>query len=315
VKASRACFVLILLTLCACGWGPPEPSSPTQLATAEPEQEFIPAVASPTVALTDDLTPTPSLSGSFGEQEVEMSATQEESRLTITILYDNNPYDTRLRTAWGFSALVEVQGGVYLFDTGGDSPTLLENMRVLEIDLTPIQAVILSHVHSDHVGGLEGLLREGIQPVVYVPPSFPTSFKRSISQQTAVVEVGMGQPIGEAVYTTGELGSSIREQALVVTIPQGLVIITGCAHPGVVSIVERAIALFNKPVYLVLGGFHLGDKSETQLESILSAFRRLGVEQVAPCHCTGERAIQMFKDEYGDDFIEAGAGRVIVVGP
>ncbi|MEJ2013618.1 MAG: hypothetical protein P8X64_15525, partial [Anaerolineales bacterium] len=63
-----------------------------------------------------------------------MSATQEESRLTITILYDNNPYDTRLRTAWGFSALVEVQGGVYLFDTGGDSPTLLENMRVLEID-------------------------------------------------------------------------------------------------------------------------------------------------------------------------------------
>ena len=128
-----------------------------------------------------------------------MSATPEESRLTITILYDNNPYDTRLRTAWGFSALVEVQAGVYLFDTGGDSPTLLENMRVLEIDPAPIQAVILSHVHSDHVGGLEGLLREGIQPVVYVPPSFPESFKRSISQQTAVVEVGMGQPAAQRI--------------------------------------------------------------------------------------------------------------------
>jgi 7,8-dihydropterin-6-yl-methyl-4-(beta-D-ribofuranosyl)aminobenzene 5'-phosphate synthase len=244
-----------------------------------------------------------------------MNAAQKADALTLTILYDNNPYDARLRTAWGFSALVEVQGGVYLFDAGGDFPTLLENMRVLEIDPATIQAVILSHVHADHVGGLEGLLQEGIQPVVYLPPSFPAGFKRGVSQRTAVVEVGMGQTIGEAVFTTGELGASIREQALVVKSPQGLVIITGCAHPGVVSIVERAVALFDEPVYLVLGGFHLGDKSETQLESILSAFRRLGVEQVAPCHCTGERAIQMFRDEYGEEFIEAGAGRVIVVGP
>jgi 7,8-dihydropterin-6-yl-methyl-4-(beta-D-ribofuranosyl)aminobenzene 5'-phosphate synthase len=315
VKPSRACFALALIALCACGRTSPQPSRPAQLTAMEPEPGTIPSVPASTAGFTDEFSPTPSLSGPPGEPEVEMNAAQKADALTLTILYDNNPYDARLRTAWGFSALVEVQGGVYLFDAGGDFPTLLENMRVLEIDPATIQAVILSHVHADHVGGLEGLLQEGIQPVVYLPPSFPAGFKRGVSQRTAVVEVGMGQTIGEAVFTTGELGASIREQALVVKSPQGLVIITGCAHPGVVSIVERAVALFDEPVYLVLGGFHLGDKSETQLESILSAFRRLGVEQVAPCHCTGERAIQMFRDEYGEEFIEAGAGRVIVVGP
>jgi 7,8-dihydropterin-6-yl-methyl-4-(beta-D-ribofuranosyl)aminobenzene 5'-phosphate synthase len=78
-------------------------------------------------------------------------------RLTITIVYDNNEYDERLKTAWGFSCLVERGELSLLFDTGGDAPTLLSNMEVLELDPRDIDTVVLSHIHSDHVGGLGGI--------------------------------------------------------------------------------------------------------------------------------------------------------------
>ena len=71
--------------------------------------------------------------------------------------------------------------------------------------------------------------------------------------------------------------------------------------------------LFDEPVHLVIGGFHLRQKGIMELESILAEFHRLGVERVAPYPCTGYRAIEKFQKEYKKDFIEAGVGRVIVV--
>ena len=231
--------------------------------------------------------------------------------LTITIVYDNTPFDQRLKTAWGFSALVEYHERTLLFDTGGNGPTLLENMRILEIDPGKIESVVLSHAHSDHTGGLNALLKDGTQPAVFMPPSFPASFKRQVSDLTEVTEVVPGQSISSDIFTTGEMGRDIHEQALVIKTERGLVIITGCAHPGIVKIVERARALFDEPVYLVMGGFHLDGKSRAEIEAILRDFRRLGVERVAPSHCTGEQAIAMFAAEYGENFLKVGVGSVI----
>ena len=238
-----------------------------------------------------------------------------DARLTITVVYDNNSYDSRLRTAWGFSAFVEYHDHTLLFDTGGDGPTLLANMAALGIAPAQIESVVLSHIHGDHVGGLSGLLAAGARPTVYLPPSFPASFKREVAETTTVVEVAPGQRIAEGLFTTGEMGSGILEQALVIETARGLVVITGCAHPGVVQIVARAKELFGDQVYLVLGGFHLGGKRDAEIAAIVADFRRLGVEKVAPCHCTGDRAIAMFAAEYGDDFVQAGVGRVLVVVP
>jgi len=109
------------------------------------------------------------------------------------------------------------------------------------------------------------------------------------------------------------MGRSIPEQALVIRTGQGLVIITGCAHPGIVAIVEQAQEMFAEPIHLVLGGFHLGSKNIAEIDAIRRDFRRLGVAQVAPCHCTGERAISMFAAEYGDNFIQTGVGKLIVL--
>jgi 7,8-dihydropterin-6-yl-methyl-4-(beta-D-ribofuranosyl)aminobenzene 5'-phosphate synthase len=258
---------------------------------------------------------TPPIKSSAGATEIvekalETPITATES-LTITIIYDNNAYDERLKSAWGFSALVAYRDHTLLFDTGGDGPTLMENMRILGIDPTQIESVVLSHAHGDHTGGLSALMEYGARPIVYLPPSFSTTFKNQVVLITEMIEVTPGLSIAQGMFTTGEMGQSIPEQALIIQTDQGLVVITGCAHPGIVEIVEQARVMFAEPVRLVLGGFHLGSKSKAEIGAILRDFRRLGVEQVAPCHCTGERAIAMFAAEYGEDFIQAGVGRVL----
>jgi len=231
----------------------------------------------------------------------------------IAIVYDNNPYDSRLRTAWGFSCLIEYRGQTVLFDTGGDTVTLLSNMSILGLDPKAIEMVVLSHIHGDHTGGLGGILAAGARPVVYVPRSFPARFKEEVRGITDLREVTGPEEIHEGIYTTGEMGSGIREQALALRTKQGLVVITGCAHPGVERMVRRAKEIAGGNVYLVLGGFHLGAASEKRIKRIVSDFRQMDVRKVAPCHCTGGRAMKIFADEFGEDFIRIGAGSILYV--
>ena len=89
--------------------------------------------------------------------------------LKLTILYDNTAVDTRLKSDWGFAALVEYGGHTLLFDTGADGSMLLDNMRQLDVDPKSIEAVIFSHEHGDHTGGLQALLETGVRPTVYAP--------------------------------------------------------------------------------------------------------------------------------------------------
>jgi 7,8-dihydropterin-6-yl-methyl-4-(beta-D-ribofuranosyl)aminobenzene 5'-phosphate synthase len=233
--------------------------------------------------------------------------------LMITVVYDNMIFDPQLKTSWGFSALVEYQGHTLLFDTGGDGPTLAENMRALGIDADRIERIVLSHIHADHTGGLIDLLDHGFRPTIYLPSSFPAAFITQVSSTTKVVKVMPGQEIDEDIFTTGQMGRDIPEQALVIKTEQGIVIITGCAHPGIIEVVKQARERFKEPVRLVLGGFHLKKKSQKEVNAIVRDFRRLEVQQVAPSHCTGEQAIAMFAVEYGEDLIQAGVGRKIIL--
>jgi 7,8-dihydropterin-6-yl-methyl-4-(beta-D-ribofuranosyl)aminobenzene 5'-phosphate synthase len=235
--------------------------------------------------------------------------------ITLTILYDNHPGDPQLASAWGFSALIDYGDHSVLFDSGGDGQILLANMRVLGIDPQKIESVVLSHAHDDHTGGMIPLLSTGIKPVVFLLPSFPSSFKRQVEQFTQVIEVLPGQSIAEGIWTTGEIRGEVAEQALVIQTKSGLVVITGCAHPGIISILENVHQMSDEPIRLVLGGFHLGDKSEAEIDRIVSDFRRLSVRQVAPCHCTGETAIVRFADEYGSDHYPLVVGSMVHMEP
>ncbi len=238
-------------------------------------------------------------------------AADESMSPELVIVYDNNPFDDRLRTAWGFSCLIRLATKTILFDTGADSPTLLHNMRQLEIDPGEVDIVVLSHIHGDHVGGLSGFLEQNHAVTVCLPQSFSDSFKDEVKSLGAKVEeVFEARELFSGVYTTGELGNGIKEQALIVTTSKGMVIITGCAHPGVVNIIQVAKDIVPADtVYLVMGGFHLGGASSAQIESIIQEFSRLSVENVAPCHCSGVETRRLFEESYGVGYVESGVGK------
>jgi len=250
----------------------------------------------------------------INEGVISMVDNETSSNVMITIVYDNNEFDKNLKTAWGFSCLVELEDKKILFDTGGDSPTLLNNMEKLKMDLKEIDILVLSHIHGDHTGGLTGVLEKNPDVTVYIPKSFPSSFKNEIKSYGAkFVDVDNPIKIFDGIYTTGELGTWIKEQSLIIKTDKGLVVITGCAHPGIMNIVRKAKEVTKEDLYLVIGGFHLGGASDADLMQIVNVFRELNVKKVGPCHCSGDRCRELFEEEYKDDFIEVGVGREIKV--
>ena len=234
--------------------------------------------------------------------------------MCITVVYDNNPYKDGLATAWGFSCLITGIEETILFDTGGDGLIPLNNMGKLTIDPDNIDLVVLSHIHGDHTGGLDSFLKKNPNVTVYLPKSFPTKFKQSVKGYGAkTIEVEEPLEICENVYSTGQLGILIKEQSLIVRTNKGLIVITGCAHPGIVKIVTAAKNLLKDDILLVVGGFHLEWATKGKLEKIISAFKKLGVRYAGPCHCSGEKARSLFEKHFAKNYINIGAGRVITM--
>jgi 7,8-dihydropterin-6-yl-methyl-4-(beta-D-ribofuranosyl)aminobenzene 5'-phosphate synthase len=234
--------------------------------------------------------------------------------VTITVTYNNVPFNEELTTAWGISVFIEGLEKSMLFDTGGDGAVLLANMGKLGINPYDIEIVVLSHIHGDHVGGLDALLEKNNNVSVCIPSSFPDDFKNKVNNSTGrLIIVEEPYKICENVWTTGELGASIKEQSLVIRTPKGLIIVNGCSHPGIDNIVNFVKNHFEENIYLVLGGFHLISYSEIEVKEIIKKLKTLKVKKIAPSHCTGGKAIELFEEAWGENFIELGCGARIKV--
>ncbi len=238
----------------------------------------------------------------------------EYTPLRLHVVFNNVPHKTGLETGWGFSCLVEGLDKIVLFDTGGNGDILLSNMKHLGLDVNTVDAVVLSHIHGDHTGGLHVFLEKNPNVTVYMPESFPASFQQEVKRLGVTTETVSGpRRLMDKVYSTGEMGWAIKEQALIVDTPLGLIVITGCAHPNVADMAEQAKTYLGKNIYLVMGGFHLSGSSHAEIRTIIGRLKALGVKKIAPSHCTGENAIRMFRDAWAEDFIEGGLGAVIEV--
>jgi len=237
-----------------------------------------------------------------------------EETINITILYDNYKVKEDLKTDWGFACFIEGTEKTILFDTGAKGDVLLHNVDKLKVDLKSVDLILLSHFHEDHTGGIWTFLKENSDVSVYIPASFPKDFAEKIQKKKAqVVTVKEPSEICPDVHLTGEIGNQIIEQSLILNTSKGLVLLTGCAHPGIVDTIKRAKEILNTNVYLVLGGFHLLQHSAGQLAEIIGQFKDLGVQKVGATHCTGDGAIKIFKEAYGNNFIQMGAGKVLKI--
>jgi 7,8-dihydropterin-6-yl-methyl-4-(beta-D-ribofuranosyl)aminobenzene 5'-phosphate synthase len=233
--------------------------------------------------------------------------------VNIKILFDNNTAEKDILSGWGFSCLVDNN---VLFDTGEDGESLLHNMRAMEISVSQLEDVVISHDHWDHTGGLEEILakKEGIK--VYGCPGFSEEFKEKVKDlRGQLIELKGFVEIRKDMFATGAMqgthkGQNIKEQALTVKTPKGITIVTGCAHPGIVKITEEVKERFpGEKLYCVVGGFHLKDKMEEDIVKVVARLQELGVKKIGPAHCAGEKAAAIFKKSFGENFIEIAAGK------
>ncbi|MEF8845705.1 MAG: MBL fold metallo-hydrolase [Bacteroidales bacterium] len=232
-----------------------------------------------------------------------------EQEITLISVYDNYQANPEMQTAWGFGSIIQTPDENILFDTGGNVDILLSNMKKMDIAPELIDKVFISHIHGDHLGGLEGFLDKNKDVTVFIPASFPNSVSNMITNKGALVkELSDPGKITDFAWSTGELSGPPTEHGLMIHSKKGLIVMTGCAHPGIVKIVRRAKELTGKEsVYLVVGGFHRPPRSTVK------EFRELGVEKVAPTHCTGDKVRNAFAEEYREDFVEYGVGKILEI--
>jgi len=229
--------------------------------------------------------------------------------MILTVLYDNTSSRAELSPDWGFACHVGGLEKAILFDTGARGDVLLQNMRRLGVEPGEIDLVVLSHDHWDHTGGLADFLERNSNVEVFLPAAFPQELKDAVSRAGArVTETNGPVRLCEGAGTSGVIAQPVVEQALCLETADGLVVVTGCAHPGVVELAEAAKRAWGGELDAVLGGFHLASASEQGLSRVIASLKALGVRRVGPCHCSGERAMAMMREAFGEGYVHLAVG-------
>ncbi len=257
---------------------------------------------------------------------------------------------------WGFAALVEVDGHRILFDTGAHSDVVLKNSRSLDVDLSTVPEVILSHSHWDHVGGFmtlrESVLaktpgalgRTHVGEGIFYPrvSAFPNVEDNQMIrlkadyEKTGGVFVVHEKPVqlypgvwltgpvprkypehnwsgsGKVTTPAGVVEDNLPEDmSLVFDTAQGLVVLTGCGHAGVINIIDYARS-FIRPahVHALIGGIHLFSAKEETLKWTAGMLKTFGVDNIIGAHCTGIETVYRFRQDLGLDRAHAVVGAV-----
>jgi 7,8-dihydropterin-6-yl-methyl-4-(beta-D-ribofuranosyl)aminobenzene 5'-phosphate synthase len=267
----------------------------------------------------------------------------------ITNVYDAfGPPSSTLVKDWGYAALVEYAGRRILFDTGNHADIFESNIKALQVDLTRLDAVVISHRHGDHTSGLTYLLKVNPGVTIYVPqegayfkgplprdflerqPGLPRSLQYFEGREprqwnsgspwenanfkvvSGMVDIFPGFHV-LSVQSDKPGTREMNELSLAIRTPQGLAVVVGCSHPGVEKILEQA-AKIDPKIYVVTGGFHLVRTPEAEVRRVAGVLQNaLKVERVAPAHCTSELGFSVFRKLFGARFDEAGLGASITL--
>jgi len=253
---------------------------------------------------------------------------------------------------WGLSILVETETAKVLLDTGL-STSAVHNADLMGIDFSTIDAIVLSHAHGDHTGGLRDVLRrmrKQVQviahPDIWIPKYVvygEISRYAGISYMKEDLE-SLGASfnltkkpfkISDDIMTTGEIEMTTGYEtiddrlclkkgnkmipdpladdlALIVKTGEGLVLITGCAHRGIINTVRHVQKLTQgEYIHTIIGGTHLMVASPERIEKTASELKELGLQRLGVSHCTGFNASAALAKEFSDIFFLNNAGTQI----
>jgi len=234
-------------------------------------------------------------------------------KVLIKTIVDNEVYDNRFLSTWGLSLYIEVRGKstyTLLFDVDSSFRIWKYNAKLLDIEPSFINAIVVSHWHGDHAGPLREVLKFiGKIVPVYVPVEPYMKRYRMIRNMIVCSEPCN---IYDNILTTGTMGVHIREQALIINRSSDLLIVVGCSHPGITNIVKWAQDLTGVDrVKLVIGGLHISSWNEGLY--IAKKLKELGVEYISPMHCTGLNAKLAIREVYGENYIPNGSGKTLLI--
>jgi 7,8-dihydropterin-6-yl-methyl-4-(beta-D-ribofuranosyl)aminobenzene 5'-phosphate synthase len=228
-----------------------------------------------------------------------------------------------------------------LLDTGASSEVMLHNADALDLDLCHLDLICLSHGHYDHTGGLMGILQRVngrvcilAHPGIFTPklkarPALKfigLPFSRTELETAGAIMLEARGPavVAPGVMTTGEVprlesfekvegfwtvkdgqycqDSIPDDQAMAINLPgKGLVVITGCAHAGIINTLKHAQKITGvEELYAVIGGFHLMGADDKRIDSTAEALQRLDPAILRPGHCTGQKAVCRLQRALGD---------------
>jgi len=206
------------------------------------------------------------------------------------ILYDTStPVNEKFQADFGYAVYLEFQGKRVLMDTGTDAKVLANNVAAAGIDLTKLDAVIMTHNHHDHTGGLEWVRQQNPAVPVYVPPG-----QRYPVTATTVVEQSMSLAKDALVirgHTDVPTAGISDDLSIALRTGQGLFVISSCSHSGVAGIVDRAQQAFGGKVAYFSGGARLIFRDPQDADEVARALAERGVHQVSPSHCSLSHAV------------------------
>ena len=268
-------------------------------------------------------------------------------------LVENTTEKDELKSKHGLSLYIETERKKILFDVGPND-LFLKNAEKLGVNIEDIDTVVISHGHVDHCGGLKYFLEKNKKAKIYIRPQatekhyvkvlgmpFYAGIERELIKSDRLIftedrfrlddeltlfsDVRGKFPLPKSdgnlfVKKNGKIvpDDFCHEQNLVIKSGDKRILVCGCAHAGVVNIVERAKEIFGEYPTAVVGGFHLYEPTKKRYESgeyiddVALALEKIGATFYA-CHCTGEKAVERMKIRLGDKLTYIRTGSEIVL--
>jgi len=253
----------------------------------------------------------------------------------------------------GLCFWVETDGQNVLWDTGQSATVLEHNLACLGLARRPLHALGQSHAHYDHSGALLHVLEEHPKLTVYGNASLcepryarsgevvrPIGLQRlgdgwrdlaDLRLSDAPQEIAVGvkatgritprpYPQGSSPHHLVEVDGELRpdpyadDMSLVLEVPGGIVLLCGCCHAGLRNTLETVRRLFDAPLLAIIGGTHLAQAADAEIEALIGLLRREGSPRLYLNHCTGERPLYALHAAFGDCVLPCPAGTEIAFG-